>query len=235
MGEALRGLVNLCKRPMKGPTHWATDQGPGHGEGPPPLPQLAWPLCPRQAAPPRSAGRCCLTAMSRPHRGQLRALAGLQPQQSSAGGIWASETWMGEELSLRTPHSHHPRKATHARQNGPPIPGDGGTQEKCDPAAERCLREFIIGTQFRCHGTFFRKRSSKFFGKHRAVRPGPLDESVPRISAATAQAGVGGAPHCTGTGRLCGHAVPGFRGSCFAFHLIREGRGRGVVCWVCGR
>lgn len=80
---------------------------------------------------------------------------------------------MGEELSLRTPHSHHPRKATHARQNGPPIPGDGGTQEKRDPAAERCLREFIIRTQFRCHGTFFLEKIFQVFWEAQSCQAGP--------------------------------------------------------------
>lgn len=73
----------------------------------------------------------------------------------------------------------------------------------------------------------FWKRPSKFSGKHGAVGQGLPAESVPGIPTAAAQAGVRGAPHCMGTGWLGSHAVPGFPGSCFDSHLVREGRGRG--------
>lgn len=119
---------------------------------------LGWTLPPDHPAPASPEGSCVLWLDLNHSKAAL-----------TASGIRDLD---GGDTVPITPHSRHPRKATHTGQNGLPIPGHGSTQEKRDPAAERCLREFIIGTRFRCHGTFLEK-TFQVFREARSCRAGP--------------------------------------------------------------
>lgn len=136
----------------------ATGQGPGHPKRPPLSPRLAWPLCPAAKQPlhtqrdkvahpfcPLSPKGSCILS------GSSHSVAPTKAKQL----LWRfrhqrpceRSTCLCLPLTRLTPErSFTGQGGPPQPQAGSPRPRDSSTKGKCEPIAERPLREFIIRT-----------------------------------------------------------------------------------------